>query len=135
MAWITDEEFLVMAAQVGSVSSSAIRDAARDRATSVVRSYLRKRYSEVEADDYDPTPDVKGLVADLAAWFAIKVRGFNPQNGTDRTAAQTYTDALKLLEDIREGRAEIDTGIVDRRGPLIGSSEKVDWTYPPENCT
>lgn len=73
------------------------------RAESVVNSYVSARYS---LPFTTVPPLIRTLSEDISSWFHI--RGVSVQDGQrDNPWYSTYKDALKMLEEIRDGKTQL----------------------------
>lgn len=131
---ITDAELLAMGIATDALSgiASGTRDTARAAASSVVLSFLRKRFGLPLVSWSD---DVKRATAHIAAWDLLAGRGYNPLTGGDPSIKLRADAAFSWLRDVVDGRVEPEdvvdsTPDVDERSPLIASSELSGWDYP-----
>lgn len=89
--------------------STASQEAALDAASAVADGYLCSRYTlPLSAWGADLT----GVVARMAAWDILRVRGYDPQAGGDAAVRLGYTDSIKWLEGVQGGRIT-PQGVVD----------------------
>lgn len=127
---ITDAELLALGIASNSLASvsSPDRDLARSAASSMVLSYLQKRYA-LPLQSW--SVDVKRATATIAAYDLLARRGYNPASGSDMMIQQRYDHAVTWLRDVARGIVEPES-IVDstpervEAGPLI-STDRQDW--------
>ncbi len=68
--------------------------------------FLRDRYHLPLRCPIDPA--LTQIVCQLAAWFSLSVRGFNPNaNGIDAVVRMNYDDAIKALTGIANGQQQL----------------------------
>ena len=73
---------------------------------------------------------------DIAAWIALRDRGFDPNQPLDIAIRTGYTDALKWLDDVANQRAQpvvIDSSQNGNTAaaPVVMSSPPRGWEAPP----
>lgn len=127
---ITDAELLALG--IASISLASVsegdRDQARASASSVVLSYLQKRYG---LPLVSWSVDVKRAVATVAAFDLLARRGYNPTAGVDVMVQQRYDYAVQWLRDVARGIVEPES-VVDstpaehEATPLIATGE-AEW--------
>lgn len=115
--------------------TTAIKNAALDAASSVVASYMKKRFTF-------PLiawgQDVRLATVSIAVYRLMSRRGFNPQSGLDSIVITNYRDQIgepgKLgwLDRVARGDVEPDdlqdsTGDVDEASPLMDAEEVQGW--------
>lgn len=128
---ITDTELLSLGAFATTLSdvSAGQRADAISAASSVVLSYLRKRYGLPLVSWSD---DVRRATAHIAAYDLIVLRGFNPANGRDVVARERAIDARDWLRDVAKGLVEPEdiadsTASVEEEAPLVASDSRSGW--------
>lgn len=119
--------------------SSGDRDAQRLTASAIVLSHLKKRYDISDLAQW--SDDVKDATARIAAWGVLCKRGFNPQSTLDLAIKANADMAFQWLRDVVDGIREpvmlldsADSECSELAGPLVGSDELVNWTYPRRRC-
>ncbi len=70
---------------------------------------------------------------DLAAWYSLKLRGFDPNS--DPAVKLGYTEAIKWLDDVANDRAQpvvVDSssGGDTAAAPMVASSPSRGWESP-----
>ncbi len=84
---------------------------ALQRASDLASSYLRDRYNlplrcgSSRACGYDGS--LVEAVVDVAAWYVMKRRGFDPRLGADTVIRQGYDDALEFLKRVANGQSQL----------------------------
>lgn len=131
MELITDDELLSLGGFAGSLGSIALADrtAARESASSVTLSYLRKRYGLPLVSWSD---DVRRATAAIAAWDLVTLRGYNPSSGRDQVVAERAREARDWLTLVAKGDVEPEavedsTASVLEQAPLVGSLGLRGW--------
>jgi phage gp36-like protein len=93
-------------------------------------SFLSKRYKLPLVSYGD---DLKSIVADLAQYKILSIRGFRPNSGNDEISVKRYDDAVAWLRELSRGHAELvgaidQTPDVDEEGSLSSSGPKLNWS-------
>lgn len=84
------------------------QQAALDYATAFANSFVAVKVELPLTSPYDPTL-VQATVA-IASYTLMIRRGFNPENAADLALRQRYEDAVKWLERVAAGRAQLFCG-------------------------
>ena len=121
---ITQKELVELTddAKTGAVNAALVT-AALEEASGKVDSYCRNRYTTpLQASD-----SVKGLTLDIATWLLFSRRRNMKMN---ETIQSRYAEAMKFLNDISTGKAQLDQPVGDTpqqsgAGPVIASSRQV----------
>jgi phage gp36-like protein len=66
---------------------------------------------------------------EVAAWYLLKARGFNPSNGLDLAIRKGYEDAIKWAQDVAEGKVQPDS-IVDSSVGVNASTPRTQSNAP-----
>lgn len=98
----TDLTRLAIAAQALGGISTDTQDAALASASSTIDSYLQGRF-KLPLASYGI--DITECACAIAAWLLIKGRGLQPGNEAWESLRSGYTDALRWLKDVSDGRA------------------------------
>lgn len=109
---------------------SGTRDIARATASSLVLSYMRKRFRLPLVSWSD---DIKRATAHCARYDLICQRGFNPTAGGDIAIRDSYLDAIKWLEQLAKGNVEPEAVVdstpdAEEAAPLV-ASEPSKWGF------
>ena len=94
-----------------------------EAASAVVDSYLRGRYTVPLASPYPL--EIVLATAVIAAWNIINVRGYDPENGTDRMIRVRYEDTLTG----RPGQKSWLQSIADAKVNLAVTADTTPATY------
>lgn len=105
MAYASPEEFL---ASINTYSlppelldGYVVLDALED-ASALILSYICVAYENI-APPYDRA--LKRKCIDIAYYYLMNKRGFNPANNSDVTIANDYTTAMQYLEELQKNKA------------------------------
>lgn len=105
--------------------------AALDAASGVADGYLASRFT-LPLTGTIPV-DLKQRVCDMAAWFALKARGINPES--NESVKDGYDQAIAWLRDVSRGlvKPQVTDSPVETitnaqtRTPIILSNPKRNW--------
>lgn len=137
MAYVTREEFFdsALPESFWEGASNDVIDDALARASSLVDSYLRKRYSLPLASF---GPDIREAVCALAARTILIYRGFSLESRSDVAIIDRAKEAMVWLRDVSKGLCEIEgtdaTPDLDENGPVVSESTGTRsrlWTRTP----
>jgi phage gp36-like protein len=104
MAYASSDEFL---ASINTYSLPSelldgyVIDAALEDASAMILSYISVAYEDLTAP-YDRA--LKRKCIDIAYYYLMNKRGFNPANSSDVVIANDYTTALQYLKEIQKNR-------------------------------
>lgn len=74
------------------------------RASSIIDSYLRGRYSL----PLSSTPDeIKDCCVQITLWFALQSLGWDSEKGPDESIKTGYQDAIKWLDKLSSGKVNL----------------------------
>jgi phage gp36-like protein len=104
MAYASQADFLASINQFslpnelldGYVIESALEDA-----SALILSYITVAYEELK-EPFDRA--IKRKCIDIAYYYLMNKRGFNPANNSDVTVANDYTTALQYLKELQKNR-------------------------------
>lgn len=104
MAYATYSEFLssinVDSLPLELLDQTVIEDALED-ASAIVLSYINVAYENITAP-YDRS--IKRKTIDIAYYFLMSRRGFNPVNQSDITVANDYNSAIEYLKEVAKNK-------------------------------
>lgn len=123
-AYCTQAQLTVPTGTLEDLSSEDL-DAAIASASSMADSYLGQVF------DLPLTAwgeDVRRAVAQIATYYAMQKRGFNPDSDDGAAIRLGYTDAMKWLEAIGQGKA-LPTGVMDSSS---GAENATPYTGPSD---
>jgi phage gp36-like protein len=125
VALIDDAELLSMgmASEALNGVDVAVRNQARESASALAYSHIRKRHTLPLQSWGD---DVKRAVAHVAAYDLLVFRGFSPNAGGDANLRDRYLESLQWLRDLAKGLIEadiVDSTATDYEGePLVDTA-------------
>lgn len=127
---ISDAELLALGIAANSIASvpSPDRDLARSAGSSLVLSYLAKRYTLPLVSWSD---DVKRATATVVAYDLLARRGYNQTAGVDIMVQQRYDYVVQWLRDVARGIVEPEsivdsTPLVNEAAPLV-ATDAAQW--------
>jgi phage gp36-like protein len=126
MAYITSAEFAIFGLPPAAYAgiAPALVTAAIEHASGIADSYIAKRYTLPLTSASEP---LKRAVADIAAWFVLGYRGFDPQPQNGAAAQARHDQAIAWLARVATGEVEIIGG-GDLGEPLCASSGNLEWS-------
>jgi phage gp36-like protein len=106
------------------------RQAALDDASAEADTYLRAQYTLPLSEPYDRA--LVRHVCAIAVWALLCRRGFNPEQGSNKTFETNYDKAIGWLKSISRREVSIDEGSdaspgVAKGGPRVHSSTARGW--------
>lgn len=128
---ITDEQLLALglAAEALAGVALAVRTEHRATASGIALASLGVRF-EIPSD-WTPGPDVRAVVAHIAAASALGRRGYNPQARSSDPIAARGAAAEAWLQRVVDGdvRPLNVEGLTERRGPQVAGTRSSAWDW------
>ncbi len=123
MAYATIADLSTYGAQAATFGSlsTPVKQAAIDAASSEADGYLRARYprTELPLASYDQALTV--AVVKIATFELVRMRGFNPNAGSDAVIVKAADDARSWLRQLARG----ETSIVGAPDPVSSEQPRV----------
>jgi hypothetical protein len=145
---LTDLRLVMGGTDAGSGDPSTLSDAqltlALTSASNVVSAYAGNVFDVTQAmtgQNFTPPVLLHDVCLDLATWYAWRFYNKHKEIGAQHPAMLAYTHAIKVLEDVRDGRVRVDpdipgspgaeTGHVNNPIPPIFTGDNSNTYYDP----